>query len=108
MDAMAKASRREVSADMAATERQVGGRTLRLENDVWTDARPAGTTREVTVKAFSKAYFDLLKQIPELAKLAGVGEQITVLGRSVVISVRTASGMETLTSAELGRIVNDW
>lgn len=108
LDAMAKASRREVSAEMAATERQVGGRTFRLENEVWTDARPTGTTREITVKAFSKAYFDLLKQIPELAKVAGVGEQITVAGRSVVISFRAAKGLETLTTVEIGKIVNDW
>ena len=91
-----------------ATERQVGGRTFRLDNGVWTDARPAGNTREVVVKAYSKAYFDLLKQIPELAKLAGVGEQVTVVGRGVVISFRTATGVETLTAAEMIRIGNDW
>jgi hypothetical protein len=86
----------------------VGGHTIRLENDVWTDTRPAANTREVTVKAYSKAYFDLLKQIPELAKLAGVGEQVTVVGRGVVISIRASKGMESFTLAELSRIAGDW
>jgi hypothetical protein len=99
-------SARRSSAD--ASERQVGGRTFRLVNDVWTDVRPAGSTRQVTVKAYSEAYFELLKQIPELAKIAGIGEQVTVNGRGVVISIRTASGAETLTRAELARISNDY
>lgn len=106
LDALAKESRSD-AAD-AATERRVGGRTLRLVNDVWTDARPAGRTREVVVKAYSKAYFDLLKQIPELATLAGVGEQVTVVGRGVVISIRATKGLETLSTTELTRIQNDW
>jgi hypothetical protein len=62
----------------------------------------------VVVKAYSKAYFDLLKQIPELAKLAGVGEQVTIVGRGVTISIRTAKGVETLTQAELTRLGSDW
>ena len=99
-------SARRASGD--ASERQVGGRTFRLVNDVWTDVRPAGSTREVTVKAYSKAYFDLLRQIPELAKIAGIGEQVTVNGRGVVISIRTATGLETITQAELVRIAGDW
>ena len=89
-------------------ERQVSGHTFRLDGDVWTDIRPAGNTREVTVKAYSKAYFDLLQQIPELAKMAGVGEQVTVVGRGLVISIRTTMGVESLTSAELSRIGSDW
>ena len=91
-----------------ASERRAAGRTFRLVNDVWTDVRSAGNTREVTVKAYSKAYFDLLQQIPELAKLAGVGEQVTVVGRGVIISIRTAKGAESLTAAELSRITTDW
>jgi Ca-activated chloride channel family protein len=91
-----------------ANERKVGGRTFRLDSGVWTDARPAGTARVVTIKAYSKAYFDLLKQLPELSPIVGIGEQITVVGRQVVISIRTASGTETLSSGELDRIARDW
>jgi Ca-activated chloride channel family protein len=91
-----------------ANERRVAGHTFRLLNDVWTDIRPVGNTREVTVKAYSKAYFDLLQQIPELAKLAGVGEQVTMVGRGVVVSIRTEKGVESLTPSELSRIGNDW
>jgi Ca-activated chloride channel family protein len=99
----------DAAADRAdANERRVAGHAFRLVNDVWTDVRPAGTMREVTVKAYSKAYFDLLQQIPELAKLAGVGEQLTVVGRGVVISIRTAKGVESLSAAELSLIGGSW
>lgn len=107
LDAMT-ASRREAAADAGVQERQVGGRTFRLESDVWKDVRPAGTTREVVVKAYSKAYFDLLKQLPELSPIAGLGEQVTAVGRGVVISIRIASGTESLTDAELRRMTQDW
>lgn len=89
-------------------ERKVGSRTFHLAGGVWTDDRPTGTTRVVTVKAYSKAYFDLLKQVPELSSIVGIGEQITAVGRSVVISVRTDAGVETLTGSELDRISRDW
>jgi Ca-activated chloride channel family protein len=91
-----------------AIARRVDGRSFLLVGGVWTDSRPTGTTREITVKAFSPAYFELLKQIPELAKVASVGEQFTVVGRAVVISVRTVSGAESLTPAELNRVISDW
>jgi Ca-activated chloride channel family protein len=91
-----------------ANQRSVAGHSFYLENDIWKDARSAGNSREVTVKAYSKAYFDLLKQIPELAKLAGVGEQVTVVGRGVVISIRSNTGVETLSTTELNRITGEW
>jgi Ca-activated chloride channel homolog len=105
MDSMSVADSRR-STD--ANEQKVGGRTFRLDSGVWTDVRPAGTTRAVTIKAYSKAYFDLLKQLPELSSIMGLGEQITVVGRGVVISIRTASGTETLSGAELDRITREW
>ncbi|HET9425223.1 MAG TPA: VIT domain-containing protein [Gemmatimonadaceae bacterium] len=97
-----------ITGASSAGERRLDGRSFRLENEVWTDVRPAGTNREVTIKAYSNAYFDLLKQIPELAKIAGIGEQVTVVGRGVIISIRSGKGQETMTSAELARIANDW
>ena len=44
----------------------------------------------------------------ELAKLASVGEQLTVVGRGVVINIRVTKGVESLTTAELNRISPDW
>jgi Ca-activated chloride channel homolog len=92
----------------STSERKVGGHAFRLESGVWTDVRPVGTNRVVTVKAYSKAYFDLLERLPELSTFAGLGEQITVVGRNVVISTRTDSGVESLGTTELERIVRDW
>jgi len=91
-----------------AKEKRVGGRTFHLDSGVWIDARPAGTTRVVTIKAYSKAYFDLAKRLPELSPVFGLGEQITVVGRGVVISVRIGSGVDTLSAAELDRISREW
>jgi Ca-activated chloride channel family protein len=97
-----------VATAATSSERRAGGHTFRLDQDVWTDIRPAGTMREVTIKAYSKAYFDLLQQIPELSKLVGVGEQVTIVGRAVVISIRGAKGTESLSAAELTRLGADW
>ena len=111
MSTMAKMDSMGVADSRATTdpnEQKVGGRTFRLDAGVWTDVRPAGTTRVVTIKAYSKAYFDLLKQLPELSSVVGLGEQITVVGRGVVISIRTASGTETLSGPELDRIAREW
>lgn len=91
-----------------AKQRRAAGRVMRLENGIWTDGRAKGSNREVTVKTYSKAYFDLLKQIPELAKLAGVGEQVTVVGRGVVVNIRSGTGSELLTEPELKRIATEW
>ena len=76
MSTMAKMDSMGVADSRATTdpnEQKVGGRTFRLDAGVWTDARPAGTTRVVTIKAYSKAYFDLLKQLPELSSIVGLG-----------------------------------
>jgi Ca-activated chloride channel family protein len=97
-----------VATGATSSERRAGGHSFRLDQDVWTDIRPAGTMREVTIKAYSKAYFDLLQQIPELSKLVGVGEQVTIVGRAVVISIRGAKGTESLSAAELTRLGADW
>jgi Ca-activated chloride channel family protein len=89
-------------------ERQVGGRTFHLDGGVWSDIRPAGSRREVTVESYSKAYFDLLKQLPELAPIMGLGDQVTVVGRDLIVNIRTDSGVDALSSAELSDILRDW
>jgi Ca-activated chloride channel family protein len=98
----------DAAANRSDAERRVAGHTFHLANGVWTDVRATGNTREVIVKAYSKAYFDLLQQIPELAKLAGIGEQVTVAGRGIVVSIRADKGVESLTTTELNRIATDW
>jgi Ca-activated chloride channel family protein len=91
-----------------AAMRQSGGHTFQLVDSVWTDVQTPGTRKEMTVKAFSKAYFDLVSQIPELKDLLSVGDQVTVVGRGIVISVRTAKGTETLTASELKSAASSW
>jgi hypothetical protein len=103
-----RSAREDRQSGAAARERQVGGRTFQLKDSVWTDVRDAGTTRVVTVKAYSKAYFDLLKQLPELSAAVALGEQVTVVGRGVVVSIRSTTGVETLADAELKKILQDW
>src|SRR4051794_28111979 len=88
----------------AASSKSVSGRTFTLANGTWTDSRPAGTTRVVTVRAYSAAYFDLIRWMPELGQIFKIGEQVRVAGRAVIIEVRTDRGIATLTPAELTRI----
>jgi Ca-activated chloride channel family protein len=90
------------------TERLVSGHTFRLADGTWTDIQPAGSRKEVTVRAFSKAYFDLLSQIPELKDLLSIGDQVTVVGRGIVISIRTDKGLDTLSQADLKSTIAAW
>ena len=85
-----------------------GGRSFRADKEgVWTDLKKKTASRTVKVKAYSAAYFDLLKAVPELAQWFVVGEKVRVEGRAVTIEL-TDDGVSTLDAAALASLVKDW
>src|ERR1043166_1419113 len=100
-------SMRLARADASASQQMVNGRTFTLTNGVWTDSKPAGSNRVVTVRAYSAAYFDLMKKIPDLASVFSIGEQVRVVGKGIVVEVRTDSGVQTLSDADILKVVRD-
>jgi Ca-activated chloride channel family protein len=86
-----------------------GGRAFRADKDgVWTEAKERKAERVVKVRAYSAAYFAILREIPELAQLFAVGDKARVEGRAVAIEVSTDSGAETLDDDALRALVKDW
>ena len=72
------------------------------------DERPAAANaREVKVKPFSKAYFDLMERIPELREAFALGEKVEVHGKAVTIRL-DAGGADSLDTATLDAVTRDW
>ena len=85
-----------------------GGRSFRVDKEgVWSDLKKKTAARTVKVKAYSAAYFDLLRTLPELAQWFAVGNKVRVEGRAVTIEL-AEDGASTLDAAALAALVKDW
>jgi len=87
--------------------RRADDHAFALRDGVWTDTRQAANTHLVKVKVFSNAYFALVRRVPELGRLFGVGAQVRVHGRAVTIEV-SADGLSELDDAALDAVARDW
>ena len=116
------AARREVrtAADVIAAEsvaggtlaarddrRIVAGRAFRLESGAWLDIAHRPQARMVVLEPFSRAYFDVISQLPELRPYLSAFEAVTVAGGRVSIRV-SAGGRDTLSAPELAALVRDF
>jgi Ca-activated chloride channel family protein len=88
-------------------ERLLAGRRFRVESGAFTDAAHTATARVVHLTPFSRAYFDVLARLPELAPYWGAFESVTVAGGRVSIRV-APGGVSTLSSTELDKLVADF
>ena len=108
-DSMEKLRRAEAEmADEVASAgtgaRMVAGRLFRLQDGVWTDLAHRQNARTVRVKAFSRAYFDLLGALPELRAVLAELDSVLVAGGEVSVGVG-ADGVEELSGRELRELV---
>ena len=87
--------------------RRVDARTFVLRDSVWTDARFAEGIRVVKVKAYSEAYFALVRELPELASAFALGDRVLVCGTKVAIAV-APDGVEQLSGADIKSTVAAW
>jgi Ca-activated chloride channel family protein len=87
-----------------------GGRAFRADKDgKWVDLKKEKAARVVIVKAFSEAYFAILKELPELAQLLTVGEQVRIEGRAVAIEISTSdTARAKIDVSDLAQLVKDW
>jgi Ca-activated chloride channel family protein len=63
----------------------VAGRLFVDKDGVWTDLRHADSLRVVTIAPFSPAYFEVLRQLPELTAVVQRFDRVLVAGRAVSI-----------------------
>jgi Ca-activated chloride channel family protein len=106
-----KAAATPPSADMrrdAATLRRIDARTFTLRDGVWTDARFRTGMETIIIKPYSKAYFDLVSQFPELRSVFALGNRVIVVGKSIAISLDESKGANELTAALQSSIARGW
>jgi Ca-activated chloride channel homolog len=75
--------------------RSAAGRWFHWQGQAWVDSEAGTARRVVKVKAFSPAYFALLKARPELGPAMALGPRVVlVLGKGVSVSVSPDDGEE--------------
>jgi len=102
LDSMAAATERKDSGT-----RRVDGRTFVLDNGVWTDVRFKPDMPKAVIKPYSKAYFDLVSQLPELRAVFTLGSRVIVVGKACAIELNDAGNAE-LSASALGALVKAW
>jgi hypothetical protein len=63
--------------------------------------------RTVRIKPFSKAYFDVMDQLPELRAVFALGDELTVVGRDRAIALADDDAAD-LTGAALSGLAKSW
>jgi len=106
-----QAAEREILADLGGLSdtRAQGGRVFVQKAGVWTDAAQT-TQRVIRVQAFSTAYFQLVRALPELEAVlrdGATGDEVLVAGARVSVQVG-AEGPTSMTAAELRQLVADF
>ncbi|HEY6829718.1 MAG TPA: VIT domain-containing protein [Gemmatimonadaceae bacterium] len=88
--------------------RKIDARTFALRDGVWTDLRFRAGMETIIIKPYSKAYFDLLTQLPELRSTFTLGDRVIVVGKSLAISLDDAKGAAELSDAMRKSIARGW
>jgi Ca-activated chloride channel family protein len=108
-DAAASARLESLSRDAAAAPetQRAGGRLFIRRGRVWTDVAQADRISVTDVAAYSKAYFELVRQLPELAPYLTVGDEILIAGRRASIRIG-GSGVEVWKPGQLAEMVRNF
>ena len=87
--------------------KRVGGRVFVLRDSVWTDIGNTDRIPVTAVAAFSPAYFELVRMLPELAPYLSTGADVVVAGRRG--SIRIAQrGIESWRAGDLAAVVRNF
>jgi len=78
----------------APISKEAGGKTFYFIDKKWLDSSLKAEKPEITIKAWSEAYFDLCRKYPELAKMISVGDNVIVIFRGKVIEISPDRGEE--------------
>ncbi|MGH7585245.1 MAG: VIT domain-containing protein [Gemmatimonadales bacterium] len=90
-----------------AVTRQVGGRTFVSRDGIWTDALHQPGREVVKVKPYGKAYFELVRALPEIVPALQAGDRVIVAGRRTSIQL-AADGLERWDAGALARVVRNF
>ena len=87
--------------------RRIGSRLFKLSGDTWIDVSRSDSTKTITIKPFSEAYFKLIDAIPELREVFSLGDKVVVVGRSMTIKL-AESGSASISDDQLKDIQRSW
>jgi Ca-activated chloride channel family protein len=85
----------------------VANRIFVLRDSVWTDLGKTDRIPVTAVAAYSRAYFDLVRMLPELAPYLSAGERVVVAGRRGSIEI-ARHGIESWQPGELVALVRNF
>lgn len=91
----------------ALATRRAGGRLFVQRGQVWTDVGHADRITVTEVEAYSRAYFELVRQLPELAPCLTVGDQILIAGKRESIRL-TDTGIRAWKPGQLATLVRNF
>jgi Ca-activated chloride channel homolog len=107
-DEVAAAQATTVARDRAvAPSKRVGGRLFVLRGKVWTDVGQTDRISVTDVAAYSNAYFELVRLLPELAPYLSVGDEVLIAGRRGSIRIGP-SGVEVWRPGQLTDLVRNF
>lgn len=107
VDSMMRMASAAVRDRDASTNRTVDGRTFALRDGVWTDLRYRAGMQVTSIKPYSKAYFDVARQLPELKAVFALGDRLIAVGKSSAIRLDD-SGISELSAASLAVLARTW
>ena len=93
--------------DEASAIRRLDGRTFVFRDGAWTDVRYHAGMQITAIKPYSKAYFDVVQQLPELKPVFALGDRVVVVGKTGAIRVDD-SGVPELAPSALLTLVRGW
>ena len=82
----------------------LGGRIFELRDGVWTDVAHTEADRVLNVKAYSSAWFDLIRAIPEIEAVLRAHDSVVISGAERSLQVGS-DGVDRLDASELRSIV---
>jgi len=87
--------------------RQSGGRVFNLRDGVWVDGFHRPSHEIVAIAAYSRAYFALLDEAPELAIWLSEFDRVLVAGAKISIQI-DREGAENISGKELALLLRDF
>lgn len=87
--------------------RRVAGRLFIQRDLVWTDVGHADRISVTEIAAYSRAYFDLVRQLPEVTPYLSVGDAVVIAGRRESIRIGP-SGINAWKPGQLGALVRNF
>jgi Ca-activated chloride channel family protein len=95
------------AADAPPSARRVAGRLFIQRGRVWTDISHADRISITDIAPYSRAYFDLVQQLPEVAPYLSVGAEVLIGGQRRSIRI-APSGIEVWRPGQLGDLVRNF